>query len=321
MRKLFSFSILLFLFILIGWSSYGCGGGSSSPTTTVSTSTSTTTSTQASDSWEERTGMPTNRANFASAVYGDKIYLFGGVDQDGVTLTTVEVYSTTNDAWSVAAPLPVFMNSFTATTIGNKIYIISYNKTYEYSPESDSYVLKTPMPTPRSFAAAAVYNGIIFIIGGYHESEVVNTVEAYNPQDDAWSSVVPMSVKRANHCAITVGDTIYVMGGYYNGISSTISLETFVPDSNTWTTLDPATSSISGAIGVINNKIYFVGGPQIATSNQTLAYSPTPGAWVEKTSMPTKRMYVGYGVVEGKLYVFGGENAATRLNTVEVYQP
>ena len=43
--------------------------------------------------------------------------------------------------------------------------------------------------------------------------------------------------------------------------------------------------------------------------------------WTNKTPMPTARSYVCAGVVNDKIYVFGGSNSSGILNTVEMYDP
>ena len=43
--------------------------------------------------------------------------------------------------------------------------------------------------------------------------------------------------------------------------------------------------------------------------------------WFTKTPMPTLRSYICAGVVDNKIYVFGGANSSGVLNTVEMYDP
>lgn len=62
------------------------------------------------------------------------------------------------------------------------------------------WATKSPMPTARYGAAAAVVNGIIYVIGGYNGNYLA-TVEAYNPMSDTWSTT-PATMPAA-HYAMT----------------------------------------------------------------------------------------------------------------------
>jgi N-acetylneuraminic acid mutarotase len=50
--------------------------------------------------------MPTARYNFATAVYHDKIYVFGGIT-DGPSINVTEVYNPSTDNWETKSPLPI----------------------------------------------------------------------------------------------------------------------------------------------------------------------------------------------------------------------
>jgi uncharacterized protein (TIGR03437 family) len=73
--------------------------------------------------------------------------------------------------------------------------------------------------------------------------------------------------------------------------------------------------------GAINGKFYVVGGrgnPAAATALEV--YDPQTNAWALLAPLPTGRSGIGAGVVNGELYVFGGEQPRL-FSEVEVYQP
>ncbi len=51
------------------------------------------------------------------------------------------------------------------------------------------------------------------------------------------------------------------------------------------------------------------------------SYNPTTNAWTPRAPMPTARAGVTSGVVNGILYVIGGNNGPGQLNVVEAYDP
>jgi N-acetylneuraminic acid mutarotase len=50
-------------------------------------------------------------------------------------------------------------------------------------------------------------------------------------------------------------------------------------------------------------------------------YSPNSGQWTPVTSMLTQRCRLGVATLNGKLYVCGGYDGSTFLETVEEYDP
>ena len=50
-------------------------------------------------------------------------------------------------------------------------------------------------------------------------------------------------------------------------------------------------------------------------------YDSSKGQWENSDPMQTLRSRVGVAVVQKKLYVFGGYDGSSRLNTVECYHP
>src|SRR5207245_9222662 len=64
--------------------------------------------------------------------------------------------------------------------------------------------------------------------------------------------------------------------------------------------------------GVIAGKLYVVGGCVFSdcipgNTNALEVYDPVADAWTAKAPMPTARNMVAVGVINGKLYVVGGE--------------
>jgi N-acetylneuraminic acid mutarotase len=71
----------------------------------------------------------------------------------------------------------------------------------------------------------------------------------------------------------------------------------------------------------VNGKIYAIGG--IGGQSVVEEYDPTTDTWTRKADMPSGRGYITSSVVDGKIYVIGGNTAiwGTSLATVEMYDP
>ncbi len=57
--------------------------------------------------WQQLASMPTARQELASAVLNGKIYVIGGLNADGISTNTVEVYNPATNTWTSAQPLPL----------------------------------------------------------------------------------------------------------------------------------------------------------------------------------------------------------------------
>ena len=78
------------------------------------------------------------------------------------------------------------------------------------------------------------------------------------------------------------------------------------------------------AVGVVNGKIYVIGGGvNVANLLSTVEeYDPVTNTWTRKADMPTARGSCSASVVNGKIYVIGGAtNNMVSLSTVEEYDP
>src|SRR5438477_489784 len=97
--------------------------------------------------------------------------------------------------------------------------------------------------------------------------------------------------------------------------------------SGAWSTKAPMpTARQVMGVGVVNGKVYAVGGTNSVTSSGTdfsvvEAYDPVSNTWSTKAPIPTARHTLGAGVVNEMLYAVGGHNGANVVSTVEAYDP
>jgi N-acetylneuraminic acid mutarotase len=138
------------------------------------------------DTWTEKTSMPTPRALFASSAVAGKIYAIGGWiprGNIGKAFTTVEVYDPVTNTWSKRANTP----------------------------------------TARWGLSTSVVRGKIYAIGGTTTTQskwrTVSTVEVYNPTTDRWTKEANMLTRRGWHASSAVFGKIYVIGGASRCIS------------------------------------------------------------------------------------------------------
>lgn len=99
------------------------------------------------------------------------------------------------------------------------------------------------------------------------------------------------------------------------------------PVENSWTTKTRMpTARQSSGVGVVNKRIYAIGGFPITDVNEE--YDPLTDTWVTRKPMPTARMGFAITVYQNKIYVIGGETdwssskgCYIQTNVNEVYDP
>lgn len=264
--------------------------------------------------------------------------------------------------WVKLAPFPQPAEEISGTAAAGKMYVFAglaplwkpVGMVYEYDPTSDHWTKKKPMALPSHHVAFTTYHDKIYAFGGFVLPESgppawipIDNAWEYDPVADTWKALAPMPGKRGSALAAVVGDMIYVIGG-----ATTIpgSKETAVhpshpqmsvgtvaeydPAQNSWRERSPMpTPRNHAAIGVVNGKIYVIGG-RVGAAFIGLAsdisvveeYDPSTDQWgAPRARMPTARSAIGAGVYNGRIYVAGGEyqdpHMMATFRAVEAYDP
>ena len=211
------------------------------------------------DTWENKTEMPTTRQRPITNVVHDKIYIIGGFQyrdlpppQTTIGLDVNEVYDPKTDSWTIKKPIPITTSNPASATIDNKIYVIGgfqKNLNQIYDPQSDTWSQGAPIPTAVALAGAGATTGEmapkrIYVIGGYTSYDEVSLNQVYNPQTDTWTSGQSMPTARHSFGVAVVNDTLYAIGGgstnlnvrYYDENEKYIPIG-YIPEFPSWTPL------------------------------------------------------------------------------------
>ena len=278
----------------------------------------------AEDSWTTLEPMPTPGAWIGAAVVNGKIYAIGG--NGGYGSSSVYEYNPITDTWTTKTSMPTPRINFGTAVIENKIYIIGGDRgNYDvgitttainevYDPATDTWEVKTSMPTRRMAVSANVVDGKIYVIGGGEKSPITNLTptavnEIYDPETDKWTTLEPIPNPVNYHTSAVVDNKIYIMGGAVNvNLNQIYDVET-----DTWSSGAPLPTGVdSGATGVItetnaSKRIYVIGGKQgIEAVNLNQVYDPETNTWTSGKPMPTARYGLGVAVINDTLYAIGG---------------
>lgn len=253
---------------------FACGDGSSSPAVDAAPDGVQTTC-ETTVPWAAAPPLPLGPTQETAVVaVGPKIYVLGGFNATGAIVRSVQIFDTVGCTWSMGPDLP----------------------------------------KPVHHANAAVAGGTIYVLGSLETTNftAIGEVWAWNPTTDAtWSPKAPMpaGTQRGSSVVGTIDGKIVVAGGFRGGAVGDVQI--FDPAANAWTEGQPAVpmSRDHACGGVVNDKLYILGGRQGAiTSQSTIVYEFTPGAgWTERMGMPTARGGTACGVVGNRIVAVGGE--------------
>lgn len=226
--------------------------------------------------------------------HGDKLYVMGGRGN-----RPVQVYDASLNSWITLAPMPVQLHHFQPVVLNNHIYVIgaftgsfpnerNVQDIYRYDLENDFWEIFGQLPAARlrGSAAAAVYNGKIYLLGGNnsgHTGGFVAWLDEYEPETDTWTTLEDAPNARDHFSLAVVGNKLVAAGGRQTDFSTI--------------------TDFSGTIA------------------QTDVYDFSTGTWSTGASIPTPRAGNMIGVKNGNLIVMGGESNTQRNahNEVEAF--
>ncbi|WP_017317654.1 Kelch repeat-containing protein [Mastigocladopsis repens] len=242
--------------------------------------------------------------------------------------------------WTKAAPPTVARQELYPEVLNNKIYVVGgvlspptrFSAHFEsYDPLKDVWTVLRPLPEARHHITLSAVNGLLYavggFIGGFPDWRAQPTVFIYNPASNTWTRGTDLPVARAEGISAVVDNKIYLIGGrvratedarLFNDHIDSVRNEVFDPTTRRWAArADAPTARNSAASAVIDGKIYVVGGRKFVknadgTTQQVNVpnlevYEPKLDRWEALEPMPQAQGGLAATALNGKLYVFGGE--------------
>ncbi|MGH0121154.1 UNVERIFIED_CONTAM: hypothetical protein FKN15_046399 [Acipenser sinensis] len=260
-----------------------------------------------------------------------------------------EAYDTRTDRWHMVASMSTRRARVGVAAIGNKLYAVGgYDGTSDlatvesYDPVTNSWQPEVSMGTRRSCLGVAVLHGLLYAAGGYDGASCLNSAERYDPLTGTWTSIAAMSTRRRYVRVATLDGNLYAVGGY-DSSSHLATVEKYDPQTNTWTSIANMLSRRSSAgVAVLEGMLYVAGGNDgTSCLNSVERYNPKTNTWesvapmnirskpflvqtntwTSIANMLSRRSSAGVAVLEGMLYVAGGNDGTSCLNSVERYNP
>ncbi|XP_060069505.1 kelch-like protein 10 [Ylistrum balloti] len=164
---------------------------------------------------------------------------------------------------------------------------------------------------------------VLFVVGGWSSSGVVNSLETFDRYTGRWYDAVSrMPNTRAYHATVPLGSVIYVIGGY-DGARYLASVACFCTATQTWENKARMHFQRCYVAGVeLKGKIYVFGGFDGRQRHDTVeCYDAKSNQWNDVQPMLQCRSDCGATVSGCLIYVAGGFDGTHCLSSVEVYNP
>lgn len=136
-----------------------------------------------------------------------------------------------------------------------------------YDPVARTWSRCAPLTSTRGFAAAAAFDGKVYVFGGLGEDGgPVDVVEVYDPLTDTWSAGPPMERALGRLAAVDHLDNgIIVVGGIDADNRNSAKVRFFVPQESVWRDWLPALPSGRHGLGLVDaddgtERIFAIGG-------------------------------------------------------------
>lgn len=184
------------------------------------------------NSWRILESMPTARQHIDCGVYGNNIYISGGLTSWKNISKKHEVYNASTNTWSEKAAIPSLRNNAAIATLDSLIYVIGGAGTEEniwgdiltvetYNVNSNKWAQKNDLPLLLFKPGITVVNNEIFILGGQTrikgKDDCSKKVLIYKPNSDKWIETTPLPTKNVFFGCTSIGNKIYVIGGTVGG--------------------------------------------------------------------------------------------------------
>uniref|UniRef100_A0A8C9X7I5 Kelch like family member 29 n=1 Tax=Sander lucioperca TaxID=283035 RepID=A0A8C9X7I5_SANLU len=185
----------------------------------------------------------------------------------------------------------------------------------------DNWNLVSRMTVARCRHNSLVYDGKLYTIGGLGVSGNLDHVERYDTITNQWETVSPLPKPVHSAAATVCGGKVFVFGGVNEAGRSAGVLQSYVPQSDTWSFIESPMIDNKYAPAVsLNGFIFILGG---AYARATTIYDPDKGNIKAGPNMNHSRQFCSAVILDGKIYATGGivSSEGPALGNMETFDP
>lgn len=232
--------------------------------------------------------------------------------------------------WVNGQLAPAERSEVSVAEVEGKAYVIGdYNGATEllvYDIAANAWDKAASFPYAVHHAAAAAYDGRIYVFGGYVNGwQATSALWMYDPKADKWQRKADMPTPRAAAGAAVVAGKFHLVGGSGSNRLNTSVHEVYEPRTDRWTSAAPIpTPRDHLVVAELDGLVVAVAGRVDGSPSRNLAvteiYDPSTNRWRKGAALPTPRSGSASAVLRKELYVMGGESGEKVFSEVESYQ-
>ena len=152
----------------------------------------------------------------------------------------------------------------------------------------------------RDHSCVVAAGDCMYVLGGellQREREFVAKAERFDTVQNKWEEIADMQQERGYACGVATQGKIFVAGGCGKG-GKTSKCEVYNISTNEWQFIGSLrVPRFFGSMVCVNGALYVLGGSRYLYSTSPLytveSYNPTTNEWIQKTSIPMRRISVG----------------------------
>ncbi len=269
---------------------------------------------------DTRHALTSARAYHGCEALGGLLYLIGGRNSGGATISTIEAYDPVADSFTTKTPLAQARQLFLTGQLAGKIYTLNGNNgtasvatPQVFDPVANTCSALTSLPSPQAsdwLIGCGTMDGLLYLTGGGVGSGAVES-NIYSFNGTAWSSTLginPLATSREAAPMIALNHKLYMVGGVYS--SAAYNNLTRWDPINHWVQMNNTPFALrDGCLVVSNGVMYHLGGMD-ASNNVTAnvyRYNEALDSWALDSTMLHAVHGAAAGVdANGNIYVFGG---------------
>jgi DNA-binding CsgD family transcriptional regulator/N-acetylneuraminic acid mutarotase len=228
--------------------------------------------------WVALSAKPTAVSDVQAVVVGNKIYVPGGRLQSGAISDHLDVYDPQRENWATLKPLPQPRSGYALVAVEGKLYLFggwdgsAYRaEVWQYDPDQNTWTARTPMPTARAFAGAAVTpEGQVYVVGGEDAAGPLTVNERFTPAqdndgDNPWTVQAPLPGPHSHMAVTTASELIFVLSGAATTGESLLYNSTIDTWQQLQTPLGPSLRDLRAL--AVGNNLYILGGRDASTAS------------------------------------------------------
>jgi N-acetylneuraminic acid mutarotase len=244
-------------------------------------------------------------------------------------------------AWITKAGMIHSRSEIAVGEVNGKMYVlggyadgnVAQTLNEEYDPDTDMWYERAPLPRGGNHIAAVGLDGKLYAIGGFSEqnANAFADVSAYDPQTDKWVHKAPLPQPFGSMAVVAVDGVIHALGGTTGKTAqdrhTVVAHCIYDPQTDQWTESIPLPFPREHFnLIALNGKLYAIGGrienyAQNVATVFSLDLHDKNAEWRTLPLMPTPRSGTQAAVLDGKIFLFGGEKFGGVYNNTEMFDP